>query len=62
MKWLDSAHNAEKKLSLLKELEDVAKPIMQKLYAGADTGFNCTWWYTWWYTLVVYLVVYLMVY
>ena len=37
MKWLDTAQNAEKEEidSMKKELEEVAKPIMQKLYASA---------------------------
>ena len=37
MKWLDTAQNAEKDEidSMKKELEDVAKPIMQKLYGAA---------------------------
>ena len=42
MKWLDTAQNAEKEEidSMKKELEDVAKPIMQKLYgsAGGEGG------------------------
>ena len=40
MKWLDTAQNAEKEEidSMKKEMEDVAKPIMSKLYgqAGAE--------------------------
>jgi L1 cell adhesion molecule like protein len=42
MKWLDTAQNAEKEEidSMKKELEDIAKPIMQKLYgsAGGEGG------------------------
>tara|TARA_Y100000589_G_scaffold330326_1_gene379627 strand:+ start:4457 stop:6415 length:1959 start_codon:yes stop_codon:yes gene_type:complete len=37
MKWLDTAQNAEKEEidSMKKELEDVSKPIMEKLYSAA---------------------------
>ena len=40
MKWLETAQNAEKEEidSMKKELEDVAKPIMSKLYGQAGEG------------------------
>ena len=41
MKWLETAQNAEKDEidSMKKDLEDIAKPIMQKLYgAGGQPG------------------------
>ena len=41
MKWLETAQNAEKEEidSMKKELEDVAKPIMSKLYGqGGESG------------------------
>ena len=45
MEWLESAQNAEKEEidSMKKDLEDVAKPIMEKLYASCWTR-----WYAWW--------------
>jgi len=40
MKWLDTSENAEKEEidSMKKELEDIAKPIMQKLYGSGGEG------------------------